>query len=110
MLCRTKPDPHVICCMEPPESCVCCCIPCIDRCMMTESALQDNTAFVAAWKGCSSATAVRHLDVEAPQLFQVEHDATQQCLLWCLLMLDQSSARLSRPVSGPAQEGMEQVT
>ncbi|CAK0738802.1 hypothetical protein CVIRNUC_001095 [Coccomyxa viridis] len=30
---------------------------------------QDDPAFVAAWKGCSAATAVRHLDVEAPQLF-----------------------------------------
>ena len=25
---------------------------------------------MAAWKGCSAATAVRHLDVEAPQLFR----------------------------------------
>ncbi len=33
--------------------------------------MQDNEAFVAAWKGCSSGTAVRHLDVEAPELFQV---------------------------------------
>ena len=36
-----------------------------------EDPVQDNAAFVAAWKGCSSSTAVRHLDVEAPQLFQV---------------------------------------
>jgi len=36
-----------------------------------ERLMQDNAAFVAAWKGCSSASAVRHLDVEAPQLFQV---------------------------------------
>ena len=34
--------------------------------------MQDYAAFVAAWKGCSSSTAVRHLDVEAPQLFQVD--------------------------------------
>lgn len=32
--------------------------------------MQDDAAFVAAWKGCSAATAVRHLDVEAPALFQ----------------------------------------
>ena len=35
--------------------------------------LQDDPAFVAAWKGCSAATAVRHLDVEAPQLFRPLH-------------------------------------
>ena len=34
---------------------------------------QDDPAFVAAWKGCSAATAVRHLDVEAPQLFRALH-------------------------------------
>ena len=32
--------------------------------------MQDDPSFVAAWKGCSAATAVRHLDVEAPQLFR----------------------------------------
>ena len=28
---------------------------------------------MAAWKGCSAETAVRHLDVEAPQLFRALH-------------------------------------
>ena len=32
--------------------------------------MQDDPAFVAAWKGCLATTAVRHLDVEAPQLFR----------------------------------------
>lgn len=31
---------------------------------------QGNDAFVPAWKGCTVDTAVRHLDVEAPDLFQ----------------------------------------
>ena len=39
--------------------------------MTLKRLVQDTAAFVAAWKGCSSSTAVRHLDVEAPQLFQV---------------------------------------
>lgn len=34
------------------------------------SALQANDAFVPAWMRCTAKTAVRHLDVEAPNMFQ----------------------------------------
>ncbi|CAL8463468.1 g3002 [Coccomyxa elongata] len=35
---------------------------------------QANDAFVPAWKGCTVDTAVRHLDVEAPKLFQMLYE------------------------------------
>ena len=31
---------------------------------------QAHDAFVPAWKGCTTGTAVRHLDMEAPKMFQ----------------------------------------
>ncbi len=65
--------------------------------------MQDNAAFVAAWKGCSSSTAVRHLDVEAPQLFQVTNTVVTNIAVLSLL-----TAGVNEPpgfyatVSGPA--------
>lgn len=47
--------PDIMCCL-PLTLCTCFC--------------QPSAAFVAAWQGCTPETAVKHLDVEAPGLFQ----------------------------------------
>ena len=69
--------------------------------------MQDDSAFVAAWKGCSAATAVRHLDVEAPLLFRPlyqmelrgawQGDQVPPCLFY--LITCASSLPAKRPVS-----------
>lgn len=35
---------------------------------------QDHPGFRAAWRNCPAATVVKHLDVDAPQLFKGLHE------------------------------------
>ncbi len=49
---------------------------------------QDHPAFRAAWRACPSSTALKHMDVDAPQLFKGLHaqDLSGGCIcLWVFI-------------------------